>query len=149
MRRARWRCSPPSAPSGTARDDPLVYLSLASSGGTVPDQALPGILKLVGDIEPLRQVLGGTRAILNFGAQGNAGLTHALIMVPAETAFWAIIGLGITELYDRLQLERISPDTIALVDRTIDQSITSRDQQPTNDQPAHIHRPRSTTPPTS
>jgi uncharacterized phage infection (PIP) family protein YhgE len=36
----------------------LVYLSLASSGGTVPIQALPGVFNVVGHVEPLRQVLG-------------------------------------------------------------------------------------------
>ena len=48
----------------------LIYLSLASSGGTVPPQALPGVFNVVGHVEPLRQVLGGTRAILYFGARG-------------------------------------------------------------------------------
>ena len=47
----------------------LIYLSLASSGGTVPIQALPGIFNLVGNVEPLRQVLAGTRAILYFSAK--------------------------------------------------------------------------------
>ncbi len=47
----------------------LIYLSLASSGGTVPPQALPGVFNVVGHVEPLRQMLGGTRAILYFGAR--------------------------------------------------------------------------------
>ncbi|MGA9875986.1 MAG: ABC transporter permease [Solirubrobacteraceae bacterium] len=104
----------------------LIYLSLASSGGTVPIQALPGALKVVGNVEPLRQVLGGTRAILYFGARGDAGLTHALIVVAAEIVFWAIIGLGVTEWYDRRRLDRISADDLALVDRAIDEAIESR-----------------------
>jgi uncharacterized phage infection (PIP) family protein YhgE len=32
----------------------LIYLSLASSGGTVPPQALPGVFNVVGHVEPLR-----------------------------------------------------------------------------------------------
>ena len=44
----------------------FVYLSLASSGGTVPSQALPGFFRVAGEVEPLRQLLGGTRAILYF-----------------------------------------------------------------------------------
>jgi hypothetical protein len=48
----------------------LVYLSLASSGGTVPIQALPGFFQIVGHVEPLRNTLLGTRAILYFGARG-------------------------------------------------------------------------------
>ena len=42
----------------------LVYLSLASSGGTVPIDALPGLFRVVGHVEPLRNVLAGTRSIL-------------------------------------------------------------------------------------
>ncbi len=44
----------------------FVYLGLASAGGTVPLQALPSSLKLVSQIEPLRQILAGTRSILYF-----------------------------------------------------------------------------------
>ena len=46
-------------------------------------------------------MLGGTRAILYFGARGDADLTHALIVVAAEIVFWGIVGLGVTEWYDR------------------------------------------------
>ena len=51
----------------------LVYLSLASSGGTVPIQALPGFFNVVGHVEPLRQVLTGTRAIMYFGPAATPG----------------------------------------------------------------------------
>jgi ABC-type multidrug transport system permease subunit len=71
----------------------LVYLSLASSGGTVPTEALPGFFN-VGHVEPLRQVLDGTRAILYFGARGDAGLTRSLILIACELAFWALVGLA-------------------------------------------------------
>ena len=56
----------------------LIYLSIASARGTVPIQALPGILQTVGHVEPLRNTLMGTRAILYFGARGDAGLTTSL-----------------------------------------------------------------------
>ena len=48
----------------------FVYLALASSGGTIPLQALPSALRFVANFEPLRQVLDGVRAILYFGAVG-------------------------------------------------------------------------------
>jgi ABC-type multidrug transport system permease subunit len=54
----------------------FVYVGLASSGGTVPLQALPGILQPLAQIEPLRQILAGTRAILYLDAQADAGLTR-------------------------------------------------------------------------
>ncbi len=68
----------------------LVYLSLASSGGTVPSQALPGIFRTVGSIEPLRNTLSGSRAILYFGAQGDAGLTHAVVFIWSRTTGWPL-----------------------------------------------------------
>jgi YhgE/Pip-like protein len=101
----------------------LVYLSLASSGGTVPTQALPGFFNVVGHVEPLRQVLGGTRAILYFGARGDAGLTHSLILIACELVFWALVGLAVTGWYDRKGLYRMSPDLFARVSRAIDRAV--------------------------
>jgi uncharacterized phage infection (PIP) family protein YhgE len=98
----------------------LIYLSLASSGGTVPIQALPGIFNVVGHVEPLRQVLTGTRAIMYFDAKGDAGLTHSLVVIAAELAFWAAVGLGMTSWYDRRKLDRISPDILDYVERAIE-----------------------------
>jgi ABC-type polysaccharide/polyol phosphate export permease len=99
----------------------LVYLSLASSGGTVPIQALPGIFRLVGHVEPLRQVLSGTRAILYFGARGDAGLTHSLIVIACELVFWAIVGIAFTSWYDHRRLDRISPDLLNYIERAVTQ----------------------------
>jgi YhgE/Pip-like protein len=98
----------------------LVYLSLASSGGTVPIQALPGVFNVVGHVEPLRQLLGGTRAILYFGARGDAGLTHALVVIAAELLFWGAVGLAVTSWYDHKKLDRISPDLLRYVEGAID-----------------------------
>lgn len=106
----------------------LIYLSLASSGGTVPIQALPGIFNIVGHVEPLRQVLAGTRAIMYFGAKGDAGLTHSLVVVASELVFWAAIGVGITGWYDRRKLDRISPDILEYVGQAIE-----RRSQPVDD----------------
>jgi YhgE/Pip-like protein len=101
----------------------LVYLSLASSGGTVPIQALPGFFGIVGHVEPLRQVLLGTRAIMYFGARGDAGLTSSLILIACELAFWALVGLAVTSWYDHKQLYRLAPDVFGPISRAID-SIT-------------------------
>jgi YhgE/Pip-like protein len=99
----------------------LVYLSLASSGGTVPIQALPSVFKLVGHVEPLRQILTGVRAILYFDARGDAGLTHSLVVVVCELVFWAILGVGFAAWYDRRGLDRISPDLLNYIARSVQQ----------------------------
>ncbi|EFC83340.1 DUF3533 domain-containing protein [Parafrankia sp. EUN1f] len=41
----------------------FVYAGLASAGGTVPIEALPGFFRLLSEAEPLRQILAGDRAI--------------------------------------------------------------------------------------
>lgn len=107
----------------------LVYLSLASSGGTVPIQALPGVFNVVGHVEPLRQLLLGTRAVLYFGARGDAGLTRSLIVMAAELLLWAAVGLGVTSWYDRRKLDRISPDVMAIVERAIEDGTSARSPQ--------------------
>jgi YhgE/Pip-like protein len=118
----------------------LVYLSLASSGGTVPIQALPGFFKLVGHIEPLRNVLDGSRAIMYFGARGDAGLDHSLIVIGCELVFWAIFGLGITAWYDKRKLYRLAPDLLSYVERSIEQRLQevsdARSEKPASQAPA-------------
>lgn len=104
----------------------LVYLSLASSGGTVPIQAVPGFFGLVGHVEPLRQVLLGTRAIMYFGARGDAGLTHSLILIAGELAFWALLGLAVTSWYDHKGLYRLAPDIFGPISRAIDSVVQER-----------------------
>jgi YhgE/Pip-like protein len=107
----------------------LVYLSLASSGGTVPIQALPGFFRAVGHVEPLRNTLLGTRAIMYFGARGDAGLTTSLTVLACEVLFWAALGLAATFWYDRKRLDRLSPDLIGYINRTVDQAVADRGSQ--------------------
>jgi hypothetical protein len=83
----------------------LVYLSLASFGGTVPIQALPGVF-------------------IYFEARGDAGLTHSLVIVACELAFWGILGLAVTSWYDRRKLDRIAPDLLRYVERAVDRRVT-------------------------
>jgi YhgE/Pip-like protein len=97
----------------------LIYLSLASSGGTVPIQALPGFFKGVGQVEPLRQLLGGARDILYFGDRWHAGVAHALLVLGVELAFWVLLGLAFTSWYDRRKLYRLSPEIITTVEETV------------------------------
>jgi uncharacterized phage infection (PIP) family protein YhgE len=88
----------------------LVYLSLASSGGTVPTQALPAFYNFVGHVEPLRQVLTAARAVLYVGARGDAGLTNALVVLTLEILAAVVVGLLITGWYDHKRLYRLSPN---------------------------------------
>ena len=98
----------------------FVYLSLASSGGTIPSEALPGFFRFVGNVEPLRQLLGGTRSILYFSARGDAGLTRAFIVIAAELVFWLAVGLIVTAWYDHKRLYRLEPDLLAYVEQVVD-----------------------------
>jgi hypothetical protein len=104
----------------------LIYLSIASAGGTVPVQALPGVLRTIGHVEPLRNTLMGTRAILYFGARGDAGLTASLIILASEIIFWAALGLAAALWYDHRRLDRISPELIEYIDRTVDHAVAER-----------------------
>lgn len=97
----------------------FVYLGLASAGGTVPLEALPGYLKLASEIEPLRQILAGTRAILYFGAAGNAGLTRGIVTAGAGLIFWLALGTTVVRWYDRKGLHRLRPDLLAYIHRAV------------------------------
>lgn len=97
----------------------FVYLGLASAGGTVPIQALPGALKVVSQIEPLRQILAGTRSILYFNADGSAGLTRGLITATAGLIFWVALGAAVVRWYDRKGLHRLRPDLLAYVQQSV------------------------------
>ncbi len=97
----------------------FVYLALASSGGTVPLQALSGFFRFVAEFEPLRQILGGVRAILYFGASGPAGLTRAWIAGGLALVFWLALGAAVTFWYDRSSKYRMPPDLMSYVDRAV------------------------------
>lgn len=102
----------------------LIYLGLASSGGTVPTQALPGFFDIVAHVEPLRQTLVGIRAILYFDARGDAGLTPSLFVIALEWLFWAAVGVGVTSWYDHRKLDRISPSLLNFIQRAAEQQWT-------------------------
>ena len=100
----------------------FVYISLASSGGTIPLQAVPGVYQFFANFEPLRQILGGTRAILYFNAIGNAGLDRGLILITIGLAVGLVIGAAATLWYDHTGRTRIqsrgqpatTPDTAGI-----------------------------------
>jgi YhgE/Pip-like protein len=108
----------------------LIYLSIASAGGTVPIQALPGVVATIGHVEPLRNTLMGTRSILYFGARGDAGLTASLTVLTLEIIFWGVLGLTAARWYDRRGLDRLSPDLIGSINRAVDHAVAERTAHP-------------------
>ncbi len=96
----------------------FVYLALASSGGTIPLQALPSALRFVANFEPLRQVLDGVRAILYFGAVGHAGLTRGLVLTAIGLVFWVVVGIAVTTWYDRRGLSRVPDELLDYIQRS-------------------------------
>jgi YhgE/Pip-like protein len=97
----------------------FVYAGLASAGGTVPVEALPGFLRTLSYVEPLRQVLAGTRSILYFDAQGVAGLTRGTVAAASGLAFWLVVGGVVVRWYDRKGLYRLRPEVLAHVNKAV------------------------------
>jgi hypothetical protein len=93
----------------------FVYLALASSGGTVPLQALAGFYRFVANFEPLRQILGAVRSILYFNGAGDAGLDRGLVLTAIGLVFWVVVGASVTTWYDRKGLHRLNPDLLEYV----------------------------------
>jgi YhgE/Pip-like protein len=98
----------------------FVYAGLASAGATVPIEALPGVLHWLSYVEPLRQVVAGTRSILFFGAQGTAGLTRGTVAAASGLLFWLVLGTVVVKWYDRKHLYRIPPDLLAYVGKAVE-----------------------------
>jgi YhgE/Pip-like protein len=123
----------------------FVYAGLASAGGTVPIEALPTPLRWLAEVEPLRQVVDGTRAILYLNAQADAGLTRSVTAASAGLVFWLIIGAVVVRWYDARGLYRIDPKLLAYIHASADsyKSAGSRDRQQgsgSSDQPSDPDR---------
>jgi hypothetical protein len=59
------------------------------------------------------------------GHRGDAGLTHALIVLSLEIVAAVVVGLHITGCYDHKRLYRLSPDLIAYVSRVTDERLAT------------------------
>ena len=94
----------------------FVYLALASSGGTVPLQALPGFERFVASFEPLRQILGAVRAVIYFNGTGDAGLDRGLLLTSVGLVFWVAVGAVATIWYDKAGLQRIDPELLGYIE---------------------------------
>jgi YhgE/Pip-like protein len=110
----------------------FVYAGLASAGGTVPVEALPGFLRALSYVEPLRQVLAGIRSILYFNAQGVAGLTRGTVAAAAGLAFWLVVGGFVVRWYDRKGFYRLRPEVLAHVDKAVKDYRTNQAAAPSD-----------------
>jgi uncharacterized phage infection (PIP) family protein YhgE len=98
----------------------FVYLGLASAGGTVPIQALPGFFATISHADPLRQILGGVRAILYLEARADAGLAEGAIATAIGLLFWVGLGAFVVRRYDRQGRDRLDPEVLAYVHQAAD-----------------------------
>ncbi|HEY5332932.1 MAG TPA: DUF3533 domain-containing protein [Solirubrobacterales bacterium] len=98
----------------------FVYLGLASAGGTVPVQALPGFFATISHLDPLRQILGGVRSILYLEARADAGLAEGAIATAIGLLFWVGFGAFFVRRYDRQGRDRMDPDLLAYVHQSAD-----------------------------
>jgi hypothetical protein len=98
----------------------FVYVGLASAGGTVPIQALPGAFAAVSHADPLRQILGGVRSILYLEARADAGLAEGLVATAIGLVFWVAFGTFFARRYDREGHDRMDPDLLAYVHEAAD-----------------------------
>ena len=98
----------------------FVYGGLASAGGVVPEQALPGPLRTLSNVEPLRQTVGGVRSILYFNAQADAGLARGALVAALSLVFWLVVGTVIVKWYDHKGLYRLQPDFLSHVRKSLD-----------------------------
>jgi len=99
----------------------FVYAGFAASGGTVPPQALPVVLRWLAGIDPLRQILGGTRAILYFDAQASAGLARAVTAASVGLVIWLVLGVVVVRWYDRKGYSRLDPELLGYVAGSVQQ----------------------------
>jgi YhgE/Pip-like protein len=99
----------------------FVYLGLASAGGTVPVQALPGLLRIISPVDPLREILAGTRSILYFNAQAETGLRGGVVAAALGLVIWLVVGTAVVRWYDRRGLERLSPELLAHIGESVEQ----------------------------
>ncbi len=113
----------------------FVYLALASSGGTVPLQALSGFYRFVANFEPLRQILDGVRAILYFNAAADSGLARGLTLTAIGLVFWLAVGVAVTKWYDHRGLHRMRPEVLDYVQRS------AQAYQPAAEAPPAIENP--------
>jgi YhgE/Pip-like protein len=96
----------------------FVYLALASSGATVPTEAIPGFFRFLSHADPLRQLFISVRSIIYFDGSAAAGWPAAAAVLTIELLIWVVLGVTVTRWYDRRGLHRLHPDIVAYVNKS-------------------------------
>lgn len=84
----------------------FVILSIPSSGGTTPLEAMPSFIRFLSSFEPMHQIYVGTRSILYFDAVWDAGLGRAVLASVLAGVLGLAVGALGTRAYDRKGLAR-------------------------------------------
>ncbi|MFF6772201.1 YhgE/Pip domain-containing protein [Streptomyces sp. NPDC012637] len=84
----------------------FIVLSIPSSGGTTPLEAMPPFIRFLSSFEPMHQIYLGTRSILYFGATSDSGLTRAVSAAVIALALGLLVGALGTRGYDLKGLAR-------------------------------------------
>lgn len=109
----------------------FVYLALASSGATVPTEAIPDFFRLLSHADPLRQLFIGVRSIIYFDGSAAAGWPAAAAVLTIELLIWVVLGVTVTKWYDRRGLHRLHPDVVAFVNESAESFARERKTPPT------------------
>ncbi|MFK0112096.1 DUF3533 domain-containing protein [Streptomyces sp. NPDC091217] len=91
----------------------FIVLSIPSSGGTTPLEAMPPFVRFLSSFEPLHQIYVGTRSILYFGTTWDAGLGRAVIASVIAIVLGPLAGTLGTRAYDRKGLARKHTPAVA------------------------------------
>ncbi|WP_280221552.1 MULTISPECIES: YhgE/Pip domain-containing protein [Nocardia] len=84
----------------------FIVLSIPSSGGTTPLEAMPPIVRFLSSFEPMHQIYLGTRSILYFGATWDSGLARGVLAAALAIVLGLLVGALGTHAYDLKGLTR-------------------------------------------
>jgi uncharacterized phage infection (PIP) family protein YhgE len=70
----------------------FVYLALASSGATVPVEALPEPFAAISRVDPLHQAFAGICSLVYFDGQATDGWPQAVLVLGVALVFWLALG---------------------------------------------------------
>ncbi|QLY28114.1 DUF3533 domain-containing protein [Nocardia huaxiensis] len=90
----------------------FIVLSIPSSGGTTPPEAMPPFVRFLSSFEPMHQIYLGTRSILYFGATWDSGLTRGVTAAVIALIVGVLAGTLGTRTYDLKGLTRKHSDPV-------------------------------------
>lgn len=84
----------------------FVVLGIPTSGGATPTQMLPSVFVQIGALQPMHQAYLGLRSIMFFDSNWTSGLGHAVWVLVGWGVAGVVLGLVVTNWYERLGLRR-------------------------------------------